>query len=321
MEGTYNIFDIAIFSFSAARRCDRNGVFVPPNTLPETPTPKADDDWSPFTSRAGFELADFLFTDAELSQKKIDHLLELWAATLVPHNDSVPIANHPNLHRQIDAIGLGNVRWEHTCLKYKGSLPAATRHPEWKTTEYDVWYRDPREVIKNILGRPDLEGHVDYAAYQEFNDEKRQYGNMMSGDWAWRQSVRMRPYVLNVSTNADPFHQDIIARDPLACGSMFVPVILGSDKTTVSVATGQNDFYPLYLSIGNVQNHIRRAHKDALVLIGFLPIPKGQSYRATFFSNLSHHLRQVQGRTLTPRSFDISSATSLTDQSLRSYSR
>jgi len=57
---------------------------------------------------------------------------------------------------------------------------------------------------------------------------------------------------------------------------MFVPVILGSDKTTVSVATGQNDFHPLYLSIGNVQNHIRRAHKDALVLIGFLPIPKGQ---------------------------------------------
>lgn len=56
---------------------------------------------------------------------------------------------------------------------------------------------------------------------------------------------------------------------------MFVPIILGSDKTTVSVATGQNDFYPLYLSIGNVQNHIRRAHKNALVLIGFLPIPKG----------------------------------------------
>ena len=58
---------------------------------------------------------------------------------------------------------------------------------------------------------------------------------------------------------------------------MFVPIILGSDKTTVSVATGQNDFHPVYLSIGNVQNHIRRAHKDALVLIGFLPIPKGFS--------------------------------------------
>ena len=56
---------------------------------------------------------------------------------------------------------------------------------------------------------------------------------------------------------------------------MFVPIVLGSDKTTVSVATGQNDFHPVYLSIGNVQNHIQRAHKNALVLIGFLPIPKG----------------------------------------------
>ena len=56
---------------------------------------------------------------------------------------------------------------------------------------------------------------------------------------------------------------------------MFIPIILGSDKTTVSVATGQNDFHPVYLSIGNVQNHIQRAHKNALVLIGFPPIPKG----------------------------------------------
>lgn len=61
---------------------------------------------------------------------------------------------------------------------------------------------------------------------------------------------------------------------------MFVPIILRLDKTTVSVATGQNKYYPLYLSIGNVRNHMRCAHKNALVVIGFLPIPKGkvQSY-------------------------------------------
>jgi hypothetical protein len=165
-------------------------MFIPPNAPPEAPIPKADNDWSPFTSRAGFELADFLFTDAQLSQRKINHILELWAATLIPHGDSVPISNHLDLHRQIDAIDLGDVQWEHTYLKYEGLLPEATRHPEWKTTEYDIWYRDPRQVIKNILARPDLKGHVDYAAYQEFNGEKRQYGNMMSGDWTWRQSVR-----------------------------------------------------------------------------------------------------------------------------------
>lgn len=56
---------------------------------------------------------------------------------------------------------------------------------------------------------------------------------------------------------------------------MFVPIILGSDKTTVSVATGDNEFYPLYMSIGNVRNNVRRAHRNSTVLIAFLAIPKG----------------------------------------------
>lgn len=58
---------------------------------------------------------------------------------------------------------------------------------------------------------------------------------------------------------------------------MLVPIILGSDKTTVSVGTGNNEYYPLYLSIGNVKNNVRRAHRDALVLIAFLAIPKCMS--------------------------------------------
>ena len=61
-------------------------------------------------------------------------------------------------------------------------------------------------------------------------------------------------------------------------GSMFIPIILGSDKTTVSVMTGQHSYHPVYLSVGNIHNRIRRAHKDGLVLVGFLPIPKGNQF-------------------------------------------
>lgn len=68
--------------------------------------------------------------------------------------------------------------------------------------------------------------------------------------------------------------KDKIAEDPNTHGAMFVPIILGSDKTTVSVATGNNEYYPLYLSLGNVRNNVRRAHRDALVLVAFLAIPK-----------------------------------------------
>ena len=100
--------------------------------------------------------------------------------------------------------------------------------------------------------------------------------------------------------------QDEISKDPSTHGAMFVPIILGSDKTTVSVATGQNEYYPLYLSIGNVQNHVRRAHKNALVVIGFLPIPKGRG-SATFRFTPCLHSYQVQGRTATQKNFVTSS--------------
>lgn len=59
---------------------------------------------------------------------------------------------------------------------------------------------------------------------------------------------------------------------------MYVPIILGSDKTTVSVATGNIEYHPLYLSIGTVHNNVRRAHRNAVVPIGFLAIPKSQCW-------------------------------------------
>ena len=57
---------------------------------------------------------------------------------------------------------------------------------------------------------------------------------------------------------------------------MFTPIILGSDKTTVSVTTRQNEFYPLYLSLGNLHSSARRTQSGAVTVIGFLAIPKGK---------------------------------------------
>src|SRR6266545_6037538 len=50
--------------------------------------------------------------------------------------------------------------------------------------------------------------------------------------------------------------QNDIAQDPKTYGATFCPIILGSDKTTVSVATGQNEYYPLYMSNGLVHNNL-----------------------------------------------------------------
>lgn len=83
-----------------------------------------------------------------------------------------------------------------------------------------------------------------------------------------------------------PYHtltlvQDTISKNPETHGSMMVPLILGSDKTLASNATGLNEFHPLYISPGNVKNCVRRAHCDALIPIGFLAIPKSTSFNSS----------------------------------------
>jgi len=65
-------------------------------------------------------------------------------------------------------------------------------------------------------------------------------------------------------------------KDTDAHGAMFVPVVLGSDKTMVSVATGHTEYYPLYISLGNIHNNVRRAHRDAVLILAFLAIPKSK---------------------------------------------
>lgn len=95
---------------------------------------------------------------------------------------------------------------------------------------------------------------------------------------------------------------------------MFVPIILGSDKTVVSVATGNNEYWPLYMSIGNVHNRVRRAHGNAVVLIGFLCTPKSKYYSLALVSLLLIWFEQRTRNTLEARRFEISGGNCFTNR-------
>ncbi len=69
----------------------------------------------------------------------------------------------------------------------------------------------------------------------------------------------------------------IYENDNSTKGAMYVPVILRSDKITVSVMTGNVEYHPLYTMIGNIHGGARRAHRNGVIPIGFLAIPKGMS--------------------------------------------
>ncbi|KIJ62072.1 hypothetical protein HYDPIDRAFT_95108 [Hydnomerulius pinastri MD-312] len=243
------------YEWCTGRPCNERGEYLATGT---PPPPKADNptDWTPYDDRIQFETADFLFTRNQMAAPQIDALLDLWAATLLKHGDKPPFAHHRHLHQTIDNTPLGEIKWQKFSVHYTGEVPAMNP-PPWMQESYEVWFRNPRAVTERILGNPSFASEMDYRPFREYSTEgdTRQFQDFMSGDWAWDQA-------------------DIISEGTNTLGSTFVPIILGSDKTTVSVGTGNNEFYPLYLSIGNVRNNVRRAHRDALVLIGFLAIPK-----------------------------------------------
>jgi hypothetical protein len=65
-----------------------------------------------------------------------------------------------------------------------------------------------------------------------------------------------------------------ISQLPGTRGCMLAGVMFGLDKTTVSVGTGDVEFHPVYASLTNIKNRMCRAHRDALVPIALLAIPK-----------------------------------------------
>ena len=63
-----------------------------------------------------------------------------------------------------------------------------------------------------------------------------------------------------------------ITKDPAVHGLTLVPILLGSDKTIASVGMGNVEYYPLYMSIGNLHNGARHVHCGGVAVIGFLAI-------------------------------------------------
>jgi len=68
----------------------------------------------------------------------------------------------------------------------------------------------------------------------------------------------------------------MIAEDISTHGTMFVPVVAGSNKTMVSIATGHQEYHPVYMSPSNLMNTVCHAHGNTLLPVAFLPIPKSE---------------------------------------------
>ncbi|KAJ7221252.1 hypothetical protein GGX14DRAFT_669179 [Mycena pura] len=240
------------------RPCDADGIYLPDHSPPPPQASldgQAPGSWKPFESRTEFAFADFHFVQLQSSASAIDTALDLWAAQVLKHGEVTPWKNAKDLYATIDSIQHGEAPWKVHKIRYQGPRPAGVA-PKWMTETYELCTRDVRTVLHHQLATTDFKTQFSYTPYRQFNGKgKRVWSNLLSGDWVWKQA-------------------DLIAQDKTNHGTMFVPVVAGSDKTTVSVATGHQEYHPVYASPGNLTGLARRARGNGVLPVAFLPIAK-----------------------------------------------
>jgi len=118
------------------------------------------------------------------------HIWALYESQQEHPNPQPPFANHKDLYSTIDAIELGDIPWQSFTISYSGDLPEGDQAPPWMTAEYEIWFRDPERMLSQQISDPSVAGEIDYAPKRLFGlDGERQYIDLMSGDWSWRQAV------------------------------------------------------------------------------------------------------------------------------------
>lgn len=186
-----NLLFLILIYFSG-RPCDEHGNFLPADSPPQKARHANADpnDWTPYRNRVEFETAQFLYCREQMSAGNINILLDLWAATLLKHNEPPPFASAADMYETIDSTPLGDIAWQSFSVTYDGDVPDSA--PQWMSTEYEVWFRDPHLVALSMVDNPDYKGSFDTTPIRVFDTGPgghRQYQNFMSGDMVWDEAV------------------------------------------------------------------------------------------------------------------------------------
>ena len=130
-----------------------------------------------------------------MSKSNIDDLLTILRTRAAGEGGTTPFKNCAELYATIDSITEGEVPWDSFTVQYDGPRPEMDI-PQWMDEKYQVFYRNPHEVIKLMLANRTFDGNFDYTPHRQYENGQRVWRDFMSGNFSWKQAVRtfLHPY-------------------------------------------------------------------------------------------------------------------------------
>ncbi|KAJ3751645.1 hypothetical protein EV360DRAFT_76046 [Lentinula raphanica] len=201
---------------------------------------------------------------------EMDGFLKLEAAT---KNNPLSFRSAKELKARMDFLP-PVARWKSKKMVVDPAYP--TKKPLY------LFYRDAIEVLQDIFKSPLVQDSLAFTPLRIFETAaklNRVYDSWLSGERAWRLQAE------------------------LPAGRTLIGTILSSDKTTISVMTGNRCAHPLLISIANIEHeHLSKASHHLLQLLALLPIPvyrhKSQEVRGVLENRLFHRCLDVVLRPL-----------------------
>ncbi|KAG1871767.1 hypothetical protein DFJ58DRAFT_713747 [Suillus subalutaceus] len=174
-----------------------------------------------------WELARWLIQNVR--QNQTDEFLKL---PIVRNRAQVTYPNNRSFLKKIDALPTKGPEWHCDLIKVAGDIIAMDG--EMSSAELELWRRD---LVDYMMA------YAPEHAFEDRGGNSRIYDEMWSGDWWWDMQGK------------------------LPKGATIAPVILASDKTSLSQFRGDKSAWP-------VQRQRRRPRMHGAILLGYLPATK-----------------------------------------------